>query len=307
MARTFVLLLALLFGAGCASELVLDRDGALAVVPLKTSYSGHITVEAMLDGHGPFEFALDTGASISVVFEKARAKAQIEPLQGVRVRVLGMTGSGHFPVADVAQISVGRETWNGARVALLPDDMPAATQIDGILGVDFLSQYAALYSQQERVIRLYPKELIQERSYQGWSSIPLFDMKVGEGDVTMLAFDMFIDGAQIPTMFDLGASVNLMNRKAARLLNIRPRKPRGNADVRGAFGEAVAAAELVAWRLKVGNELWHRKTFMIGDFPVFYALDLDDKPAALAGTGLFGQREFIIDFVRKRLLVRGRD
>lgn len=289
---------------GCASELVIEKDGALTVIAHETSESGHITVETMLNGQGPFQFALDTGASISVIFDKTRAKAGLEPLPGKQLHVLGMTGSGHFPLCQVDQVGIGSEFWNDARVALLPDDVPLASRIDGVLGVDFLSRYAIVYSQEERVIRLYPKQLVRERSYAGWSSIPLFDMPVADGNLTMFAFDMFIDGKRIPAIFDLGASMDVLNRSAARSLNIRPNPPRKNTDVWGAFGEAAPTIEFIAWRVKVGNEYWSRREFLIGDLPVFDALDLVTKPVAIVGTRLFKERDFIIDFARMRLLVK---
>ena len=49
---------------GCAS--VLDLDNALAIAPYRIEDNGRIVVEARVDGHGPYDFVLDTGASISV-------------------------------------------------------------------------------------------------------------------------------------------------------------------------------------------------------------------------------------------------
>jgi len=40
---------------------------------------------------------------------------------------------------------------------------------------------------------------------------------------------------------------------------------------------------------------------------VFEALGLSRRPAAIAGSDLFGSRDFIIDFARQRLLVKSRD
>lgn len=293
--------------SGCAAELVLEDDGALVVIPYRTSETGQIIVDVAVNGTGPYTFALDTGASISVLFERARVAAAIEAIGGEDVRVLGMTSSGQYPIAYVEQIAVGDETWDAARVALLPDPERLAAQIDGILGVDFLSRYAVLYSHKERAVRLYPKESIRERYYNGWYRVPLYDLRVADSNVTTLAFDMTIDAVRIPTLFDLGASVNLMNRRAARSLGIRPRDPRDTTDVWGAFGKAVVATELIVWQLDVGGLNWRQRHFLIGDYPVFGALDLDRTPAAIAGIDFFSKRDFLIDFARKRLLVRAKE
>ena len=303
MARTLAWLAATLLFSGCASELVLDRDGALALIPQRLSSSGHIIVQTMLNGNGPFDFALDTGASISVVFEDSLQEAGLEPAPGDQVRVQGMTGSGSYPVTNVARLQVGTEVWGPARLALLPETSPVAGHFDGILGIDFMSRYAVAYSQQDRVIRLYPRQLVRERNYAGWHSIPLFELRIADGNVTAYAFDMYIAGERIPTMFDLGANANLMNRTAARSFGIRTRRAEG---VDGAFGATIIATELFVWEVTIDNTRWHRSRFLVADFPIFEALGLRRKPAAIAGTSLLKDRDFIIDFSGKRLLVSSR-
>ena len=307
MSRLVIPILACLAITGCANELVLDTDEALAVIPRQISDSGHIVVETRLNGLGPFRFVIDTGASISVIYESAREEIGIEAVPGIQVHVLGMTGSGMFPIGQVAEISVGNEPWNNARVALLPDTAPVAGRIDGILGVDFLSRYAVLYSQRERVLRLYPRELVAGNSYKGWERIALRDLRVGDGNVAVFIFDMYIDAEHIPTVFDLGATVNVMNRRAARALDILVRRPRSRPEVYGVSGRAEVLAELRVWRLRIDNSVWRNKIFLVGEFPVFEALGIDRRPAAITGTDFFGQRDFIIDFARQRLLVKSRE
>lgn len=306
MTRLVILSLACLAVTGCANELVLDSADALAVIPRQISETGHIVVEARLNSVGPFRFAIDTGASISVVYKDARAKVGIDTIPNIQAHVLGMTGSGIFPLGKVAEIRVGNEPWNNVRVALLPYNAPDAGRIDGILGVDFLSQYAVLYSQRERVLRLYPRDLVADNTYRGWDRVALRDLRVGDGNAAVFVFDMRIDTEQIPTVFDLGATVNLMNRRAARALDVLVRKPRSRSEVHGISGSTEVLAELRVWRLRINNSLWRNKIFLVGEFPVFEALGLHRQPAAIAGADLFGQRDFIIDFARQRLLVKSR-
>jgi hypothetical protein len=306
MVRIPALLLALFLAAGCANELVLDEDGAVAVIPHRVGSAGHIVVETMLNGRGPFMLALDTGATISAVFDKAGAEEVLELIPGETINVLGMTGYGRFPVARIAQFSVGRETWSAARVAVMPGDTRLAVEIDGVLGIDFLSRYAIHYSQQDKTLRFYPRELVRERDYQGWNTIPLYDLKVGADHLSLYGFDIYIDAVRIPVLFDLGSSANLMNRRAAKSLDIRPSLPRDRADVRGAFGKPVVVVELMVWRMKIAGVTWHRRSFLIGEFPIFDVLDLGNRPLAVAGTDMFRQHDFIIDFAGKRILARSK-
>ena len=306
MARIRAILATLALLSGCAGELLLEPDGALAIVPRQFGDSGHIVVEVMLNGHGPFDFALDTGASISAVFDRARTEASIEAVPGNNVFIFGMTGSGTFPVARISRLSLGQEEWLDARVALLPADAPSMASIDGILGVDFLSRYAVHYSQKDRAVRLYPRELIAARSYRGWHSISLFDLDVGASDITMLAFNLYINMERIPALFDLGATVNVMNDRAARLLQVPVRRLRRSEEVQGVTGQTEATVELIVRRLRIGDIYWGNRRFLVGDFPVFEVLGTDKQPLAIAGTSLFRHRDFIVDFEKKRLLVKAR-
>ena len=307
MARLVILVLACLVVTGCASELVLDREGALAVIPRRTSDTGHIVVETELNGLGPFRFVIDTGASISVIYESARAKAGIEPLPNIKAHVFGISGSRFVPLARVAEIRVGNELWKDARVALLPDTSPIAKRVDGILGVDFLSRYGVLYSRREKVLLLYPRELVADRSYLGWDSVALRELRVGDGNVAVFVLDMYINAEHIPAVFDLGATVNLMNRPAARVLDVLVRKPHSAPEVHGVSGSTEVLAELHVWKMRIGNSTWRNKIFLVGEFPVFQTLGINRQPAAVAGADLFGRREFIVDFTRQRLLVKSKD
>jgi predicted aspartyl protease len=306
MTRFVILILSCLAATGCASELVLETEGALAVIPRQVSDTGHIVVETTLNGIGPFRLVIDTGASISALYEHALAKVDIEPLPNIKVHVFGIGGSGLFPLAEVAEIRVGDEPWKDARVAVLPTPSPVAARVDGILGVDFLSRYAVLYSRQERALHLYPVELVSERLYLGWDRIVLRELRVGDGNVAVFVLDMYIDDQHIPTVFDLGATANLINRRGTRALDILVRSPRAKQEIHGVSGSTEVLAELHVWRLQINNSIWRNRVFLVGEFPVFETLGLNRQPAAIAGADLFGRRDFIIDFTRRRLLVKSR-
>ncbi len=293
--------------SGCAAELVLEKDGALTAIPRKTDASGHLIVDTLVNGQGPFRFAVDTGASISVIYGHVATELNVEPRPGDRVTLHGMTALGTFPTAIVRSIRVGEEDWDSARVAILPDTVPVASQFDGILGLDFLGRYAVSYAHADEMLRLYPQEVVSERAYHGWSAIPLFKMRVGQGDIGVFAFEIFIGGERIPTIFDLGTDSNLMNRRAARAIGVRPPKPGTTNRVGGAFGSTIEATELIVWKLQIAERSWRRVSFLIADFPVFATLDLNRRPTAIAGTSLFKRHDFIIDFAGERLLLRDRE
>jgi len=299
------LLVVSILASGCAAPLILDDDNASVVTPLEVGDEGHIIVQATIDGHGPFRFVLDTGASISVIFDTTREQAGLASAEGTQVVIQGMVGAGTFPMMTIAELKIGSESWTNARVALLPADNSASGQIDGILGIDFLRRYAVGISPRDEVVRLYPPRLVSERSYRGWTSIPMQDLQIGKGDATVYSIALHISEIEIQAMLDLGAGSNLMNWHTARAIRVKPRKSGPGSEISGAIETEPVVAELEVDELRIEDILWRNRTFVISDFPIFEALDLEDRLVAIIGPGLFDERDFVIDFERKRMLIGG--
>lgn len=292
-----------LFISGCAAELVLEKDGALAVIPREGRASTHLLVDATVNGQGPFRLALDTAASISVLVDSVAETAGVAQITGKRVLLQGMTGSGTYPVVRADRITVSGIVWPSPMLAVLPDNSPISGRMDGLLGTDFLGQYALAYFADDRLIRLYPKAVVEGRGFRGWISIPLYEMRVAKSDATVFVFDTIVSGERIPTILDIGADASLMNHRAARTIGVRTRRGAGSS-VTGATGPTIYTTELVFWEVLAGNHVWRRRSFLVADFPVFEALSLHRRPAAIAGIDLFRDHDIVIDFAGERLLVR---
>ena len=287
---------------GCAS--VLDEDGALAIVPYKIQENGLIVVETRINDQGPFTFTLDTAASISTIFDKLRDELQLEPIPGRSVRIHGAVSLGRFPLVMIRRLEVGQEIWADARFALMPGDSDINEGIDGILGVDFLRQYAVGFSTRDRIIRLYPPDLVGQRSYRGWASVPLEPEYIGASSAAVYLIEIELGGRRIPAMFDLGAGLNMINRAAAESIGLAPDHSRNEDLIAG----AIESTPVVAWvrvdEVTTGRIRWRDELFAVADLKIFTTLARSDGPCAILGSGLFKQRDFIIDFPRSRLLVK---
>ena len=300
--RILPLAAATLLLGGCAT--VLDQDGALALARYELLENGQIVVDVRVNGQGPFPFAIDTGASISVIHDRVRNRLGLEPEPGESVTIHGALASGVYAILSIDNIDLGGEIWRPLRVASMPGDAPAVRDIDGILGLDFLQRYAVGISAEERVVRLYPPDLIGQRTYRGWASVPLKPEPVGASGATVYMFSVKLGDKRIPALFDLGAGVNLINWPAARRLGLRPEELMDEAT----FSGAIDTKKDVGWfridEVSTGGVRWQNETFSVANLPIFAALVEEDSPCALLGTGLFAQRDFIIDFASSRLLVK---
>ena len=287
---------------GCAS--VLDEDGALAIAPYEIEESGRIVVEARINNQGPFDFAIDTASSISIVFDELRDYLQLDPVPGKQVVIHGAVASERFPVLSIGRLQVGREIWADARAASMPSETEATASIDGILGVDFLRRYAVGFSTKDRVIRLYPPELVGRRSYRGWASVPLQGEPIGNSGASLYFFEIKIDGKRTTALFDLGAGWNVMNWPAAHALGLSATRHREDELWSGAIESTAVSSRHNAQEVTTAGIRWQNEEFLIADLQIFATLMRSERPTAILGAGLFTQRDFIIDFVQSRILVK---
>jgi hypothetical protein len=146
--------LAVLLLAGCfahgdpdSSFVRQTSPGAAREVPLRVVEQDGRTlafVPMTIEGEGPFMFALDTGASTSVVDDDVADRVGLEPT-GERRSVSGVLGSGRVPVAQVDQWEVGDVRLDPGDVTVIDLGPPKeGGGIQGLLGSDVLSDFGSI-------------------------------------------------------------------------------------------------------------------------------------------------------------------
>lgn len=301
-AYTGIAIPAIFFLAACARPLVID--GALTAVPYELEPDGRIVVEVQLNDAGPYRFAIDTAATGSFVFARARNELSLELVPGISANVHGAVAAGTFPIVDIARLEIGRQVWPDARLIALPGDTSATRTLDGVLGADFLRRYAVGVAVREQLLRLYHPETVGGRSYRGWAEIPLEPIVIGRSEEPLRYLEIEVAGRSVPALFDLGAGVSVLNAPAARILRLAATRRDEAGEFSGAIGSEPVLARLGTQSLRTGGVRWRNETFLIADLEIFETLQSPDRPLAILGSGLFRQRDFLIDLARDRLLVR---
>ena len=295
-------ILAAIFVVGCAPRL--PFDGSLAVLPYDLRSDGRIVIEVQVNDRGPYRFAIDTAATSSALFASVIGELALEPVPGVSEIVHGAVATGNFPVVDIDHLQIGDETWANVRLIALTDTFGNTTAIDGLLGADFLRRYAVGFSTQDRSVRLYRPATIGNRSYRGWNSIHIEPIRFGDTREPLRYLEIELVGRSVPALLDLGAGFNILNPSAARSLRLTTRRPEQAGEFAGAVGNEPVLAQLSSQDLRTGNVSWVDETFLIADLEIFDTLEATDSPLAILGSGLFNQRDFIIDYARDRLLIK---
>ena len=128
----------------CGTEaLSSGRDIVLPVRVVRPSIGGAaIVANVCLDGHGPFRFIVDTGASTTLVVPGVSAQLHLRPVLQVPVSGFGCTRT--VPVARLSSLSV--EGLNLAPQAVLVGAIrdPFVPGAAGVLGSDILGRFGAV-------------------------------------------------------------------------------------------------------------------------------------------------------------------
>lgn len=120
--------------------------GSALSAPIKslnfTLRRGHlIVIPVTVNGSGPFEFMLDTGASTTLVTPEFARQLRLHPLD--RIELVTLAGSQILVRSELARVSVGAQTATGVETLIsdLREVRAVEPKVRGVLGMNFLARF----------------------------------------------------------------------------------------------------------------------------------------------------------------------
>jgi len=129
-------------------------------IQVRTTTSGFLSGEVLIDGISkPLNFIIDTGATVTVLSEKAAAMEEAQQfIKPGRMRVYGAAGiTEDVRIASLPKIAIGsysRDRIDAAVLDLEPVNETAGFQQSGILGGNFLRNYRVIFHFDKGFVRL---------------------------------------------------------------------------------------------------------------------------------------------------------
>ncbi len=257
-----------------------------------------LTVPVTVNGQGPFEFVVDSGADRSVL--SAPLADRLGLAQGPNVLVHGVGGSQITHTAQVGELVVGDTRLSSVNLPILPHERVGA---DGLLGVDILEGRNVIMDFRRRKL-----EIRRSRSSLDFVRLPR--------EVSVMADDRFgrltvadcrVVGAKALAFIDSGGGVSIGNMALSRAIATRRRR---QDDVRSArlltaSGEISVGEYRIAPSLTLGDLRITNVPMAFADLHIFDVWGLNDRPALLLGVDilqLFSRVE--LDFGAGRVLFR---
>ena len=291
---------AALLGAGGLSLLGAVPAWAAAPSAVEIDRLGRMTLQVFINERGPFRFALDSAATMSLI-----ADDLIETLELTRDADVTL----HTLLAGERARTVRAERLRCGALLQLSPRLAVGTRT-GLAGLDGLISASVL--DRNRVVMNFrgDRMTIGRSRARGHSefatdhSVP-FRSPPGAGFQNLIVVDAAVNGRPVAAIVDTGAQSTIANTALIAAVGGQPAQtPDGSRTrpVQSATGRVAEARMMVVRDLNFGPLSLERVPVLVGDFHTFALWGLADTPALLLGVDLLGAFEsVVIDFRRRDL------
>lgn len=239
--------------------------------------SDRMTVEVFIDGKGPFNFVVDTGADRSAISVPLAERLGLE--RGKDVMLHGVSGSALTPTAKVALMVSGDSRMRNAQLPVLP---PERLGVDGLMGIDMLED--------RNVVMDFRRHRLEVRRSSALS--PAFS---GVREVSVIADQRFgrltianarVSGVRCVAFIDSGSGASIGNLALAEAIKLRLRRrpePSMAVHLIGAAGEATLGEFRIVRSIELGSLRMTNLPLVLADLHIFDLWELNKRPAVLLG------------------------
>ncbi len=253
--------------------------------------SGRMTVPVFVNGQGPFQFTLDSGADRTVVSDRLAKALALPP--GPPVTVHDISGAEKVATAMVKRLKVGaRELGEIASPVFVLDNLGAV----GMLGIDSVAEQRVLMD--FKAHRLVVEASERERDEPG-TIVVRGKRRFGQ----LVLVDAKFRGRKVYVIVDTGSQSSVGNlafrRLVTRKLAIDP------VNIVSVTGHKATGDQVVLPEFALGDVQLQDVPILFADLHTFHRFGIDQQPAMLLGMDVLSAFERVsIDFVRKRARFR---
>src|SRR5712691_7766655 len=278
--------LEMLKALGTTDVAVVTAPEAPAPIPFRKVLN-LIFTEVMINGHGPYNFAIDTGATQTVISEKLVAQMGLQPITSTVVYGIGGAGKVDTKLYGVKELAVGDVKVKNIPVGTFND--PVVSQLaDGILGTAALSDFIITVNYPSNQLEISRK---RSPASAGTEVLPAWYFS------NLLLIPLNVNGKQGNFIVDTGAVTTVLSHSMAAQLGINLNTPGAKIDL-GIAG--VGGFEGTV--LKVPNVIF-KTTKNTESFPQVVAIDLKQiskmigtEVAGVAGYDFFSDYKVTLDY-----------
>ncbi|HEU0135447.1 MAG TPA: retroviral-like aspartic protease family protein [Allosphingosinicella sp.] len=250
-----------------------------------------LTVEVRVNGRGPYQFVVDSGADTSVVGLRIARDLQL-PL-GTPVVMNNMTDRNVVDRVRVESLSLGPST---IRNLQLPALREAHLGGAGMIGIDALARQRLMLDFEKRLIRIEDASR-PARSLPG-DIVVTARLKRGQ----LILTEVKAGGLSLDAVIDTGSQITIGNRALRDKLVRRTVGKLETVTATGVTGTTVKLELAQIAELRLGSVVLRNVPMAFADVPPFRVFGLADRPALLLGTDLLETfRRVSLDFRARKV------
>ncbi|NNC73589.1 MAG: hypothetical protein HKN78_12040 [Sphingomonadaceae bacterium] len=272
-----------------------------SVLPLERPWLGLPQTGVILNGHVAARMIIDTAASETMLSDATVARLGLES-RGRPATVNGATGSNSVEYYRLRSLQVGEHLYRRIGAYGFPQ-LAAPVEADGLLGADILRRHVVEFDMPRGSLILHnPRTDIRALGDIDWHVIPTSRRADG-----LMLVRARIGNVTMPALIDTGAVQSFINREAARRLGLRfVPESASIAPITGVSGHVQEMNQMEISRFSIGDVEFGASRMGVGDLSIFDALEIGDGPAMMLSADVLGDRRFVIDYPRGRLLIEQR-
>ena len=275
----------------------------LTSVDYELDERGRIIVPVLVNGQGPYSFVLDTASSRTLIYENVRRALGLEFIDDRTTFVHGATLSQRRPIIPVNEFRIGPLVMSGASSFSLPDPISIDKLPGGVLGMDFLRNYALFLSVEENRVHF------AQSGFQGklseYSVAPIEYDDFGILDIGLPIIPVTVAEFDFDALFDLGSEATVANWPAAEKFALAVRRTVLNKyEFEGALSEFPIDGRMDDASIIIGKREWSGQRIEVSNLPIFRTINRADKPAMIVSAALLRDENMVIDFPAAQLWLR---
>jgi predicted aspartyl protease len=248
-----------------------------------------------INGQGPFNFILDTGANVSCISHALAERLQLAPAGDASVHTMVGVRSRPRVLIDTLQVG-GRDR----RAVRAPAMAFFGSDVDGVLGVDWLKGQRLVLNFRRRSI-----EITKSRSETSATNRVVVPARRRWGQLTIVDADL--SGHRISAMIDSGSQATLCNTPLFDMVNrmeahAQVKRKHDIVQMETIAGEPFTGEMFYLPFLRIGGMQLGNVPVVYSDAHVFDLWGLKDTPAIVLGMDLLTQFESVaLDFGRSQV------
>lgn len=264
---------------------------------------GRLTLPVMINGTGPFSFAVDSAANASVVSSDLAEQLGLAPVGEVEIHSL-IARERAFAVR-AASLQTG--ALNATEAQLVVGTRDGLGSVAGLIGTDLLASYRLTMSFRGRRLHVGTSRSESGAFFAEGRSRVSYRAPVEQRFTNLMMIEGRAGGVTCRCIVDTGSQITIINRPLAEASRARPLAQDGSgrtSTVYSPTGSSQQAEAMVVPVIGFGGVSFRRVPVLVGNFHTFRLWGLEDQPAMLLGVDLLGLFDRVtIDLKRSEIIL----